>query len=247
MAIVKVGWSGGKDSTCAVYYHLNRALFTNNKIKVVNYIPFFDDEIPLINKEHYEFILRQKEIFKELGAEMYSAQGISYWDYCFDIARSGKNKGQCKGYPFVNCCGFRRDSKIRAVSNCNVGDFDYLDIAIAYDEVSRQAQLNDNKRSILVEKKITEQDAKQFCIEKNAYSPHYKYSSRDGCVLCFNAKPIERKIWFNDYPQAREKVRELQDKLKPLLFGRPNEFPLRNYKYFIDTDQVDMFGNYLIN
>lgn len=240
MDIVKLGWSGGKDSTCAMYYRLNRALFTGDKVKAVCYIPYFDDEIPLINKDHYEFIQNQANVFRSFGAEVFFAKGISYWDYCLSIAKSGIYKGLCKGYPYVNCCGFRRDSKIKAVAECDIGDFDYLDIAIAYDEISRHKQLNDKKRSILVEEKITELEATRFCIEHNALSPHYKYSSRDGCVLCFNAKPIERKIWFDDYPQAREKVIELQNMLKPQLVGRPNEFPLRKYEYFIDTDNIQL-------
>lgn len=245
--VVKIGWSGGKDSTCAVYYHLNRSLRTGNIIKAVCYIPFFDEEIPLINKEHYDFIQRQADVFTSFGAKIYFAKGISYWDYCLSIAKSGKFKGLCKGYPYIGCCGFRRDSKIKAVSECDVGFFDYLDIAIAYDETKRHNQLSETKRSILVEERVTELDAKLFCLNNHAYSPHYKYSSRDGCVLCFNAKPIERKIWFSDYPKAKERVIELQEYLKPSLLDRPNQFPLRKYKYFIDTDQVDIFENYRIN
>ena len=243
MAIVKVGWSGGKDSTCSVLLHLEQG----DTVKAVCYIPMFTKEIPLITKKHYEFIMNTADRLRGIGAEVYIVSGMTYWEYCFDISRNGKNKGQVKGYPFVNCCGFRRDSKISAVTNCNVGKFDYLDIAIAYDEIQRHTQFDEKKRSILIEKQISELEATRICIGKNMYSPHYEISGRDGCVLCFNAKPIERKIWFSDYPQAIKKVKELQDKLKPLLVGRPNEFPLRNYRYFIDTDQIDMFGNYLIN
>ena len=230
MDIVKIGWSGGKDSTCAVYKHLERG----DKVKAVCYVPMFTEDIPLINKEHYEFILRQASEFEKLGGKVYFAKGITYYDYCLSICKSGIHKGQVKGYPYINACGFRRDSKIKAVSECDVGDFDYLDLAIAYDEKDRQGQLNDKVRSILVEGKITEKQAEKFCIEHNAYSPHYKYSKRDGCALCFNAKPIERQIWFNDYPQAYDKLLELQNKLKPLLVGRKNEYPLRNYKRFLE-------------
>ena len=59
--------------------------------------------------------------------------------------------------------------------------------------------------------------AKEFCLERNAYSPHYKYSKRDGCALCFNAKPIELEIWLNDYPEAEEKLIELQEILKSIV------------------------------
>lgn len=114
MNIVKMGWSGGKDSTCAFYYHLNRALFTGNIVKAVCYIPMFTEDIPLINKEHYEFILRQANEFEELGGKVYFAKGITYYDYCLSICKSGINKGQVKGYPYINACGFRRDSKIKA-------------------------------------------------------------------------------------------------------------------------------------
>lgn len=37
MSIVKVAWSGGKDSTCAVMLHIKRG----DKVKVVCYIPMF--------------------------------------------------------------------------------------------------------------------------------------------------------------------------------------------------------------
>ena len=62
----------------------------------------------------------------------------------------------------------------------------------------------------------------------------YNYSKRDGCALCYNAKPIERKIWLDDYPKAYDILLELQNKLKPLLVGRKNEYPLRKYHHFIE-------------
>lgn len=226
--IVRIGWSGGKDSTCAVYKHIERG----DKVKALCYIPHFTDDIPLINKEHFEFIMRQKSVFEKGGATVFLTKGITYWDYCFSIAKSGKFKGQVKGYPYIGFCGFRRDSKIKACM-LDVGTYDYESLGIASDEIARHNQLNENKRSILVEKGITEEMAKEFCQKRNAYSPHYKYSKRDGCALCFNAKPKELEVWLNDYPEAEEILIDLQNRLKPLLVGRKNEFPLRRYKYFI--------------
>lgn len=229
MDIVKIGWSGGKDSTCAFYKHLERGDF----VKAVCYVPMFTECIPLINREHLSFILKQAEIFRSMGAKVIFAEGLTYYDYCLSICKKGIHKGQVKGYPFVNACGFRRDSKIKAVGNVDVGYFDYQSLGIASDEVNRFGQLNDKTRSILVELGITEENAKNFCIEKNAYSPHYKCSKRDGCALCVNAKDIEREIWFKDYPEAEFFVQELQERLKPLLIGRKNEFPLRKFRYFL--------------
>ena len=234
MSVVKIGWSGGKDSTCATYKHLEQG----DTVKAVCYIPMFTEGIPLINKEHFDFLQTQAERFKQAGGKVYFADGITYYDYCLSICKSGIHKGQVKGYPFIGCCGFRRDSKIKAINSIDVGQYDYLDIGIAFDEKARHGQLTENMRSILVEKEITEADATRFCISRDAYSPHYRYSKRDGCALCFNAKPIELAIWLRDYPQAREILIELQEGLKPLLIGRKNEFPLRGYNYFIDTDQL---------
>ncbi len=229
MDIVKIGWSGGKDSTCATFKHLERG----DIVKAVCYIPMFTEKIPLINKEHINFILKQAGIFTKMGANVFFAKGITFYDYCLSICKCGIHKGQVKGYPYINACGFRRDSKIKACADVDVGFYDYESLGIAFDETKRHSQLNYKKRSVLVEEKITENMAKDFCLAKNAYSPHYKYSKRDGCSLCVNAKPIERKIWFDDYPEAYDKVLELQEELKPLLVGRKNEYPLRKYKFFI--------------
>ena len=42
--IVKIGWSGGKDSTCAVMKHIERG----DKVKAVCWVPMLTKEIPLI-------------------------------------------------------------------------------------------------------------------------------------------------------------------------------------------------------
>lgn len=117
MSIVKVGWSGGKDSTCSVLLHLEQG----DTVKAVCYIPMFTEDIPLITKKHYEFILNTAERFRQMGAEVFIVSGMTYYDYCFSISKNGKFKGEFKGYPYVGCCGFRRDSKIKAVTGCDVG------------------------------------------------------------------------------------------------------------------------------
>lgn len=60
---VKVSWSGGKDSTCAVLLHLE----AGHKVKAVNYTPMFTEEIPLLLKDHYEFIQKTAERFRDWG------------------------------------------------------------------------------------------------------------------------------------------------------------------------------------
>ncbi len=242
MAIVKVGWSGGKDSTCSVLLHLEQG----DTVKACCYIPMFTNDIPLINKAHYEFILKTANRLREMGAEVYIVSGLTYWDYVTKITTRGINKGRIMGFPCnqTGKCGFKRDSKVKAISKLDVGYYDYEDIGIAFDEPKRHGQLTDKKRSVLVEKKYTEQMAMLKCGEYDMVSPHYDSAKRDGCALCYNARARERERWFNDYPQAIPLVIELQEMVKREC---PERAPLRNYKYFIDTDQIDMFGNYMIN
>ena len=163
--VVKIGWSGGKDSTCAVMEHIEQG----DKVKAVCYVPAFTKEIPLISKKHYEFIQNTAEYFRSLGAEVYFADGgLTYYEYVTHISQKGKNKGEIFGFPIVGrgMCGFKRDGKLKALSLCDVGEYDYEGVGIAFDEVRRYKQLNDKLRSILVEKEITEKMATDRCKEK---------------------------------------------------------------------------------
>lgn len=234
MSVVKIGWSGGKDSTCAVMAHIQKG----DKVKAVCYVPMLTKEIPLISKKHYEFILKTAEYFRSLGAEVYFADdGLTYYEYVTHIAKNGKNKGQIFGFPIVGrgMCGFKRDGKLKALALCDVGEYDYEGVGIAYDETKRHGQLTENLRSILVEEKITEDDCTHWCKENYLYSPQYackgKKKMRDGCALCCNASEKERQEWFEDYPEVIPLVIELQNIVKE---QRPDRPPLRDYKYFIE-------------
>lgn len=232
MAIVKVGWSGGKDSTCSVLLHLEQGDY----VKAVCYIPMFTTEIPLITKKHYDFIMNTAERLRGMGAEVYIVSGMTYYDYVLKRSTRGKNKGKIFGFPcFVRGqCGFKRDSKLKAVL-IDIGEIDYEDIGIAYDETERHKQLNEKKRSILCEKQYTEEMARQKCIELGMLSPHYATQKRDGCALCPNARKSELNQWLADYPEAIPLLIELQDLVKKEIPERP---PLRNNEWFIDTDQI---------
>ena len=236
MEVVKIGWSGGKDSTCAVMHHIKRG----DKVKAVCYIPMFTKEIPLISKKHYYFILKTAEYFRSLGAEVYLADGgLTYYEYVTHIAKSGKFKGQIFGFPIVGrgMCGFKRDGKLNALALCDVGKYDYEGVGIAYDETDRHKQLNEHLKSILVEEKITEDDCTEYCKTNDLYSPQYsckgKKKMRDGCALCCNASEKERLEWFEDYPEAIPLVIELQNIVKE---QRPDRPPLRGYRYFIEDN-----------
>lgn len=233
MAIVKVGWSGGKDSTCSVLLHLEQG----DTVKAVCYIPMFTKNIPLITKKHYEFILNTADRLRQMGAEVHIVSGMTYYDFVVHTITKGDNKGKMFGFPtpVTGMCEFKNYSKVKALKKYDVGYFDYEDIGIAYDETKRQGQLNDKKRSILFEKKYTERDAKIECAIKDMLSPHYENDTRDGCALCYNAPKKRREQWFIDYPEATLILIQLQEIIKR---ERPDRPPLRNGQWFIDTDQI---------
>lgn len=92
---VKVSWSGGKDSTCAVLLHLR----DGHKVKAVNYIPMFTEEIPLLLKDHYEFIQKTAERFRDMGADVYMVTGMTYCDFVLRRKTKGADKGGIMGFP----------------------------------------------------------------------------------------------------------------------------------------------------
>lgn len=233
MAVVKVSWSGGKDSTCALWMHLQQG----DTVKAVCYIPMLTDDIPLIMPEHYEFIHKTADRFRAMGAEVHIVSGMTYVEYFTHIAQRGCNKGRIFGFPYFSSCGFRRDSKIEACK-LDVGTFDYEDIGVAYGETKRYGQLNDKKRSILKEHEVTEQEAFIICGVNDLLSPHYFGNNRDGCALCPNAKKEERDRWFAAYPEAKQIVWALQELQKK---WKPNTYPLREYKWFLyENDMEDI-------
>jgi hypothetical protein len=241
MDVVKVGWSGGKDSTCAAMLHIERGDY----VKIVCYIPMFTDKIPLLTKRHYDFIHNTSEQFTKLGAEFLFAEGMTYWDFVTHIKTKGKDKGNIMGFPppITKMCTFKCYSKTAACKKADkeIGYYDYESVGIAYDEYKRHGQLNEKKRSILVEKGYTESACARFCYSRKMLSPHYEYDVRDGCSLCPNARPYRRQIWYNDYPEAVPLLLELQNIVKQ---RNPKKYPLRGNQWFIDTDnpQLSFFG-----
>lgn len=231
MDIVYVSWSGGKDSTAAVLLHIARGDY----VKAVCYVPMFTPEIPLITKEHYNHLIKTAHYFRTHGAEVYFIHGIDYYSNCTREARSGKYKGKILGYPppIVGKCSFNRDSKLKSLKNADVGIYDYMDVGIALDEPLRHHNINGTtRRSILIERNITEAMARQICINNGVLSPIYNTGTRDGCALCPNAKRGVLERWLRDYPEALPILLELDAYLHE---KRPERPPLRGRKWFTEV------------
>ena len=74
-------------------------------------------------------------------------------------------------------------------------------IGIAADEQERHAQLNERKRSALVEYGITESAAMEICKNLNWVSPTYLHAGRDGCWFCPCQGLASLRRLYNEFPE----------------------------------------------
>lgn len=230
MAIVKVSWSGGKDSTADVI--LNTKDW--NTCKIVCFIPMLTNEIPLIRKAHYEHIINTAEVFESWGHTVNIITGRTYEEHFYRIKTKGKYKGTMAGYDLgIGYCAFRDYSKVANLKKFDVGYYDYESIGIAIDETDRLSQLNDKLRSTLAEHNYTEQMAKDLCIQYGLLSPQYKLSGRDGCCICPNAKDIEYIEYLKEYPKAKDILLQMDIDYKNAKGIKPDK-PFRKHEDFTE-------------
>lgn len=223
--IYKVCWSGGKDSTAAMYLHLQE----KHNVHSVCYIPMLTEEIPLIMPEHYKHIIRTADYFRKKGAIVDIVSGITYEKHVHTILTKGKNKGKFRGIGLgFGFCLFRDYSKLKALRGVKFS-YDYEDIGIAFDEIKRHSQLVKPKMSILCDKGYTEKDAMQICYDNGILSPIYKNNTRDGCAICPNAKKEVLQQYIKEYPNAKYILLEIERFCKT---HRPENAPYRNNIWF---------------
>ena len=79
---------------------------------------------------------------------------------------------------------------------------DYVEwIGIAADETARHGQLNERKRSALVEFGVTEAGAMEICRGLGWVSPTYLHSGRDGCWFCPCQGVDQLRRLYNEFPE----------------------------------------------
>lgn len=91
--------------------------------------------------------------------------------------------------------------KLKPIQNYFEG-LDYVEwIGIAADEPARHGQLNERKRSALVEYGITEAHALEICRGLGWVSPTYLHSGRDGCWFCPCQGIDSLRRLYNEFPE----------------------------------------------
>lgn len=81
-------------------------------------------------------------------------------------------------------------------------------IGIAVDETARHGQLNERKRSALVEHGITEAQAMEICKGLGWVSPTYLHSGRDGCWFCPCQGLDQLRRLYREFPEYWQKMME---------------------------------------
>lgn len=232
MSVIKLSLSCGKDSNTALFMHL----FQGDIVKTVTYIPYFTDNIPLLLKSDYEFILDFLDVIRSYGVDVYLAKGMTYFDHVFSIQ---KTLGKIHGFPIpiTGKCTFLGASKRKALNSVDVGYFDYQDVGICFDEPDRFKRLDSSKCSILYDNHITQKQTFDFCKKNGFLLLSYSLFKRNGCTLCYNGNAYRRCLWYRDYPEAYDILRFMQEYV---ISARPERLPLRNGNLFFDPLQLEV-------
>lgn len=137
------------------------------------------------------------------------------------------NKGKRAGFAISGLCQVKRDCKEKPIKdfykNLNEPYIQYVGIAV--DEPKRLESMHKagNKISLLEKYGYTEQMARELCEKYGLLSPAYKYSKRQGCWFCPNAKLAEHKAIKELYPQVWKDFVELEN-LKDLSVDKFNPY-----------------------
>lgn len=136
---------------------------------------------------------RLKKLFGVTVDHAYS--GVSFEEQFYKVKQKGNHVGDINGFPFVGGAWCNSRLKLGAISkyqaqfgNDEVTHF----VGIAYDESVRWERMKKKEtekrkyRSLLVEQKLTEQDAFEICKRYDLLSPMYSVDGiyRGGCWFC---------------------------------------------------------------
>lgn len=182
--------------------------------------PIMAEWIPFAEK-------RLKELF---GITVEHTSKGTYLEHFFHKKIKGKFEGYNNGFPFVIhawCNSLKRDA-IRVYMQQFKGQTITQFIGMAYDELPRWNRMlaKETKtmkyRSLLVEQKLTEQDAMGICRRYDLLSPMYDFDGifRGGCWFCPKQCLADLYSLWKNYPDLYQKLIDLEpysllNKFKP--------------------------------
>ena len=161
---------------------------------------------------------RLKELFGVTVDHAYS--GVSFEEQFYKVKQKGNHVGAGYGFPMLISAWCNSMLKVRAInrylSQFQEGITQF--IGIAYDEPVRwermfKKQTEKRKyRSLLVEQKLTEQDAFEICKQYDLLSPMYSVDGiyRGGCWFCPKQCLADLYSLWKNYPKLYGKLLEME-------------------------------------
>ena len=162
---------------------------------------------------------RLKELFGVTVDHAYS--GVSFEEQFYKVKQKGNYVGDRYGFPYVVDAWCNDRLKLGAISkyqaqfgNDEVTHF----VGIAYDEPIRWERMKKKEtekckyRSLLVEQKLTEQDAFEICKKYDLLSPIYSVDGiyRGGCWFCPKQCNADLYSLWKNYPELYGKLLEME-------------------------------------
>lgn len=212
--------SFGKDSMAMLY-----AMKTHNMpIDEIVYVKImFDNNTSAELPKHEKWVNSYAipKIKEDFGIDVKVIQSQkTYKDLFYTEITRGSRKGQNRGFPLLFGSWCHRDLKIKPVKDyLKTFGKDYQQyLGIASDEIKRiDWELKQGNKMPLVELGITEDMARDICIENNVLSPAYEDFNRLGCWFCHKQNNKALKKVIESYPYLFEKIEEL-DKHSKILY-----------------------------
>lgn len=157
---------------------------------------------------------RLKELFGITVEHVYS--GVSFEEQFFKVKKKGNHIGDVCGFPYVGGAWCNSRLKLRAINKfyAKIKQPIVQFVGIAYDEPVRWERMlkkdtvRIKSRSLLIEQKLTEQDAFEICKRYDLLSPIYEVDGiyRGGCWFCPKQCLADLHSLWQQYPALWDKL-----------------------------------------
>lgn len=182
----------------------------------------FNDEIsgehPLMAEWIPTAEKRLKELFGITVDHAYS--GVSFYEQFYKVYKRGSRTGEIYGFPLTLTAWCNQRLKVDAIQKYSneLPPHRTHFVGIAYDEPIRWERMKKKEtekrkfRSLLVEQKLTEQDAFEICKRYDLLSPMYSVDGiyRGGCWFCPKQCMADLYCLWKDYPDLYGRLLKME-------------------------------------
>ena len=184
----------------------------------------FNDEISGEHPLMAEWIpTAEKRLKKLFGVTVdHAYSGVSFYEQFYKVKQKGNHIGELYGFPYVIGAWCNDRLKLQAIKKYeaqfrNEGTTTF--VGIAYDEPVRWERMLKKEtdkhkyRSLLVEQKLTEQDAFEICKRYDLLSPMYTSGDgifRGGCWFCPKQCLADLYSLWKAYPDLWQRLCDME-------------------------------------